>query len=263
MNIGNKIKELRKMRGITQEQLANSIGVSFQAVSKWENNIALPDITLAPVIASYFGVSMDVLFDYDRKEIGERALAIAKDSWKYRESDPDEARKIIDEGLAEYLDNDVLLINRLYVMDCEQEPDAVIDIASRIIDVTCDDAVRYDACRFMAYAYKAKGDLESAKKAIDIIPEIYFSKLRLKAEVLEGEEKWNAASIEFSESLYSLIFITDSLAEYHEDRGELKEALEHYEAALQILDVLKAKEGWYGFRERFEARVAELAAKLN
>ncbi|MBR3789260.1 MAG: helix-turn-helix transcriptional regulator [Clostridia bacterium] len=59
MNIGNKIKKLLKLRGITQEQLAESIGISFQAVSKWENNIALPDITLAPFLASFFGVSMD------------------------------------------------------------------------------------------------------------------------------------------------------------------------------------------------------------
>ena len=50
MNIGNKIRELRKQQGITQEQLAESIGISFQAVSKWENNIALPDITLAPAL---------------------------------------------------------------------------------------------------------------------------------------------------------------------------------------------------------------------
>lgn len=42
MNIGNKIRELRKQHGMTQEQLAESIGISFQAVSKWENNIALP-----------------------------------------------------------------------------------------------------------------------------------------------------------------------------------------------------------------------------
>ena len=40
MNIGNNIKELRKSRGITQEQLANSIGVSFQAVSKWETGVS-------------------------------------------------------------------------------------------------------------------------------------------------------------------------------------------------------------------------------
>ena len=65
MNIGNKIRELRKQRGITQEQLAESIGISFQAVSKWENNIALPDITLVPVLSSYFGVSMDEFFDFN------------------------------------------------------------------------------------------------------------------------------------------------------------------------------------------------------
>ena len=51
--IGDKIKELRKSRGITQEQLAEAIGISFQAVSKWENHIALPDITLVPALANY------------------------------------------------------------------------------------------------------------------------------------------------------------------------------------------------------------------
>ena len=54
MNIGNKIKELRKQRGITQEQLANCIGISFQAVSKWENDQSTPDsikmIRLAEVL---------------------------------------------------------------------------------------------------------------------------------------------------------------------------------------------------------------------
>lgn len=74
MKIGNKIRELRKQRRITQEQLANSIGVSFQAVSKWENNIGLPDITLVPVLANYFHVSIDDLFDYSSKETKKRYL---------------------------------------------------------------------------------------------------------------------------------------------------------------------------------------------
>ena len=69
MNIGHKIKELRKERGITQEQLANNIGISFQAISKWETGIALPDITLTPILASYFGISMDELFDFSLQKI--------------------------------------------------------------------------------------------------------------------------------------------------------------------------------------------------
>ena len=136
MNIGNKIKELRKQRGVTQEQLAESIGVSFQAVSKWENNIALPDITLAPALASYFGISMDTLFDFNLKEIEDKAMSIAKESWKYRSSDWGKARNIIDSGLKDYPDNVILLINRLYVMSSEETPDEVIETALKIIDLS-------------------------------------------------------------------------------------------------------------------------------
>ena len=131
MNIGNKIKELRKQRGITQEQLANIIGVSFQAVSKWENNISLPDISILPVLASYFGVSIDELFNFNIKEIEEKALAIAKESWKYRNSDWEKARNILEEGLKKYPDNDILLINLLYVIDNDKFPDKTIEIASK------------------------------------------------------------------------------------------------------------------------------------
>ena len=65
MNIGNKIHELRERRGITQEQLSAALGVSPQAVSKWETSQCCPDISLLPVIAGYFGVSIDTLFEYD------------------------------------------------------------------------------------------------------------------------------------------------------------------------------------------------------
>ena len=61
LSIGNKIKTLRKQRGITQEQLADSIGISFQAVSKWENNQSCPDISVLPDLADVFGISVDEL----------------------------------------------------------------------------------------------------------------------------------------------------------------------------------------------------------
>lgn len=63
MEIGNKIKQLRYKSGLTQEQLAEKIGVSAQSVSKWENSITMPDITLLPLLAEEFGVSIDDLFD--------------------------------------------------------------------------------------------------------------------------------------------------------------------------------------------------------
>ena len=65
LNIGKVIYELRKKAKVTQEQLANAVGVSVPAVSKWENNTSYPDITLLPAIARYFNTSIDELMSYD------------------------------------------------------------------------------------------------------------------------------------------------------------------------------------------------------
>ena len=63
MELGKKIRQLRFKASLTQEQLAESVGVSAQAVSKWENSVAMPDIALLPALAEIFGVSIDDLFD--------------------------------------------------------------------------------------------------------------------------------------------------------------------------------------------------------
>ena len=62
MEIGNQIKALRLHRGTTQEALAQYLGVTAQAVSKWERGAATPDIGMLPDISAYFGVTIDELF---------------------------------------------------------------------------------------------------------------------------------------------------------------------------------------------------------
>lgn len=260
MNIGNKIKELRKARGITQEQLADSIGISFQAVSKWENGIAYPDITLLPVLASYFSVSMDILFDFDQKEIAEKALAIAKESWKHRFSDREKARDILEKGLKEYPDNDVLLCNLLYVVD---DPDETLKIGSKILDVTKDEALKYDACRFMAYAYKAKNDIESARKVIDIIPEIYISHLSVKAEVMEGDERWLAACSEEGVCLQNMLDMHSIMVDCYEEKGEFQNALQQCEKSLKLLDLLECGSNWESVRISFKEKAEKIKAKIK
>ena len=59
ISIGNTIKTLRKAKGVTQEEVARELGVSYQAVSKYENEVAQPDISLIPLLAQYFGVTID------------------------------------------------------------------------------------------------------------------------------------------------------------------------------------------------------------
>ena len=64
MTIGTNIKRLRQNKGVTQEVLGEVLGVSSQAVSKWENESALPDILILPKLADFFGISIDELMEY-------------------------------------------------------------------------------------------------------------------------------------------------------------------------------------------------------
>lgn len=64
INIAKVLVNKRKEKGITQEELANYIGVSKASVSKWETGQSYPDVTFLPMLASYFNISIDELIDY-------------------------------------------------------------------------------------------------------------------------------------------------------------------------------------------------------
>ena len=65
VELGEKIKELRKRDGRKQEDLAVALGVTKQAVSRWEANGGYPDMQMLPAIANYFHITIDELFGYD------------------------------------------------------------------------------------------------------------------------------------------------------------------------------------------------------
>ena len=63
--IGNNIKSFRKNKGFTQEELADLLSVTPQAVSKWESENSLPDVSMLIPLAQVLGVSTDALLGYD------------------------------------------------------------------------------------------------------------------------------------------------------------------------------------------------------
>ena len=115
IDIGERIKTLRCKCANTQEKLAAALGVTPQAVSRWEAGGSYPDMELIPSIANYFGISIDELFGYqndrDKKidAIIQRVNAFciksrADDDWV------DECLSVLREGLAEFPQNERLLI---------------------------------------------------------------------------------------------------------------------------------------------------------
>ncbi len=78
LNLADTIKRLRREKGITQEDVASALGVSFQAVSRWETAQSYPDIELLPHLAALFGVSMDTLFGMDGQNRWEKIKEYCK-----------------------------------------------------------------------------------------------------------------------------------------------------------------------------------------
>ena len=74
--IGDKVRSLRLQHKMTQEQLADRLGVSYQSVSRWENGVTYPDIEFLPAIAKHFSVSLDYLLGQDDAEKQKQILSI-------------------------------------------------------------------------------------------------------------------------------------------------------------------------------------------
>ena len=181
---------------------------------------------------------MDELFDFNLKEIEHAVRIITEKAYQYRESNPAESRRILEEGLKKYPENDILLNNLLYVLDYSVKPDETIAIASKLIEKTNQNDVKYDALRFLAYAYKAKGDLESAEAAIEQIPEIYFTKLTEKAYLLSGKAKFEAAEKQKWISFENLLQMMWKLAEYYEENGKIDKAIAETKKALNLISII-------------------------
>lgn len=116
--MGQIIRRLRKERNLTQEELAEQLGVTFQAVSKWENDTGMPDISQVVPIAHVFGVSTDVLFGTFGKNNQEEVVKIIEEAQSLLTRPLDSAgllRKYdaLKEGLKLYPNHTTLLLQCL------------------------------------------------------------------------------------------------------------------------------------------------------
>lgn len=264
IRLGEKIKQLRKQKNISQEILANHLGVSFQAVSKWETETTMPDVILIPAIASFFGVSTDELFDFNLYEIEKNVEKIVDEHRLYLDSDIKKSEQIIRNGLKKYPGNEILLNCLINIISETDRKDEAITIAKSLIESTKCDEIRIDAWRIMAEAYKSKGEYSLAKEAIEHIPEIYFSKLYVKAYLLDGEDKYEAATKEASLCFEHLIWMLEILGDIYLEKGEKEKAKIQFTQALNILKAFENDfDTEYTYNKFDPKKINELEGKLS
>ena len=126
--MGQIIKRLRKERGLTQESLAERLGVTFQAVSKWETDAGMPDVSQIVPLANAFGVRTDVLFGLEGRDEGGEVQEIIRSAYRLIDGPNDRdgllrCYQALLEGLKRYPCQPALLLQALEAGASLAEPE--------------------------------------------------------------------------------------------------------------------------------------------
>jgi len=209
MNFGETIKKLRRQKDMTQEQLAEYLNISTQAVSKWETNLSLPDISLLPMLANIFDTSADVLLGIDITAKDKRIQEILDHAMQYDSKGyKEKSAEILRAGLKEYPNSFrimALLIHSVWSFSNYSEnnyetPEAreneraelrkeVIYLGEKILAECNDTEHRETAIQLLCYTYPTIGEAEKAEKLAltlsglnpsDLLVNIYSGEKRFK-----------------------------------------------------------------------------------
>ncbi|MDE7353624.1 MAG: helix-turn-helix domain-containing protein [Acetatifactor sp.] len=163
-DIGSTLKELRKKHNLTQEQLAEFLGVSFQAVSKWENNISYPDVSLLPILANFFQVTTDELLGVNINKRAEIINNLCLDAENLIKTEKyAEAVLTLRNALMRYPGNDQLMYKLALsltgtIREHPENLEEAILLYLKILEISSDNELRLKAARDLMYRYYTKGE---------------------------------------------------------------------------------------------------------
>lgn len=194
-HFGERLGCLRKNRGITQDALAKYLGISYQAVSKWENGLGFPEITLIPAISSFFGVSSDFLLGIELEKSEDKIESALTAARKYTHTgEIEKSIAVIEEALKTFPNDHRLLCDLIeYKVMRHQDNEqwlADIETKANLILRDCNiDKIRHKTIGHLAFAYSYSGKQEKVSETIQLLPDVPYSKSRLVSLTAPARER--------------------------------------------------------------------------
>ena len=229
---GENLKHLRKEKALTQEALAEHLGVSFQTISKWERGETYPDIMLLPVISAFFDVSVDDLLGTDKVKKQQKVKAYTELFEKMQLCEVSSVLEKYENAVKEFPNEYPILINymellhiekgRVSVKDYKPLSDKLVSVYEKIQKHCTDDGIRIRSKRIMLehlmWQYECLGWLDTGGQKLD---EKYKK---------QAEEIFNTLPCVSDSREYLSVFIS---SDSDERRENIRSAIEELSYLLQ------------------------------
>lgn len=235
MSFGKTIKKLRREREMTQEHLAEILSISPQAVSRWETDMAMPDISLIAPLCNLFNVTSDELLEIDITQKQKNIDSICNEADKYSQRGYlEEARNILENGIKRYPDNIELIYHLMYLSFWQHNStgdskyiEETIKFGEHILKQSTEERQRHGAIQILCYSYRDVGRINEAVKLAESMPLLCESQECLLSSIYSGnklyETKQNELYSLFQHLSNSLFFLQTKL-----DSGEWSYTSDEY-----------------------------------
>ena len=246
VNLGEKIRELRKRDGRKQEDLASALGVTPQAVSRWEANGGYPDMGMIPAIANYFYITIDELFGYDNdreqriQEYNDQAILMMTEKQNMQE-----CILLLRKGLEEFPTEARLkkhLANALVFEGWKQEggnhkeakPNPYWEEAVALFEELVDE--NPDLVLSLVDTYALLGQIEKAEQRAKQQQSVSFSREVLLAKIFDAQKGREYRGEAVLALLQELRFAIETSIALNEELLNSREALEILTLERQMLE---------------------------
>jgi len=254
--ICDNLKELRKKKNNTQEELAEFLTVSISAVSKWERGECFPDITLLPQIAMYYNISVDDLLGVGKIQIEKKIAEYYEKADKYeRIGETDKVKSVWAEAFKEFPNNHRMLMQYTMWVLTDEQTDEKIKIAERLLEEAPD--FRNWAVRTLSGLYARLGNEEKAIEYARKMPLMEHCDSIMVSKLLKG-----AKLVEHIQEFFKIEIVTIANWQLYDMtwRGDLNndEQRKVRQRSLKLYEWLY-EDGDYGF---YNTDVATIYADL-
>ena len=251
IKIGKKIRLLRKNNDVTQDKLAAYLGVTPQAVSRWESEICYPDIETLPQIADFFGVGMDELLCYDSVQKETRIREYLSNAEILAENEKlGECLALLREAYAEIpssFEIQLELAKVLSAISAEGKPRKndlmeAVSLCNHILDYCTDDELRDETKKTLCDIYSHQ--LVNDKMALDIAEKLHsmsYSKEIVKATVLTGDIAFKQAQtniMSFADNMWWHMYNIACVPDISKDHYSVDQKIEILEKGVALFSVI-------------------------